>query len=225
MNGALLMDSSSLPVATAMPAVRVLLRSPSLACRVIATSWPVATDARIHGPRPTQPPGGASNGWRGDRATPSRVRATRVREHRRIGSAPRRDPPARITSDLWLDPGSRGPASARKLGAFSQIDESLRRESLRPIALLRLEPQAFTERYGILFRTDTADAESTLAALIELADGRQYMLLRNVDAPSAGTELLAAETSRYTANRDLEDFLHALRLDRRTVTWTLETNP
>ena len=51
------------------------------------------------------------------------------------------------------------------------------------------------------------------------------MLSRDVDAPFAGTELLAAQTSRYTPTRDLEDFLRALELDERTVTWALEGNP
>ena len=109
--------------------------------------------------------------------------------------------------------------------ALSQIDESLRRESLRPIAISATGASRVHRALRDLFRTDAADAESTLAALIELVDGRQFMLLRNVDAPFVGTELLASQTSRYTPTRDLEDFLRALRLDGRTVTWALGTNP
>jgi hypothetical protein len=70
------------------------------------------------------------------------------------------------------------------LTRFRQIDEGQRRASLRPIAVLRLEPNELAARYGLKFRPDERDTGT--AALLETESGRQYMLLRQHDAPEPG---------------------------------------
>jgi hypothetical protein len=61
----------------------------------------------------------------------------------------------------------------------------------------------------------------SVAALLETDAGRQYMLLRHVDAPVGGTEVLAAEVSPEP-KLDLADFLSALDLDESVVSWQLD---
>lgn len=102
---------------------------------------------------------------------------------------------------------------------FTQVDERQRRESLRPIAILALEPRHLSERYGLTFHPDARD--DTTAALLETGRGRQYMLLRHSDAPGPGTEVLAPEHSA-DPHRDLIELLDALQLDPRLVSWELD---
>jgi hypothetical protein len=105
------------------------------------------------------------------------------------------------------------------MSAFSQIDEHLRRDSLRPIAVIALEPEELTERYGLIFEPDGRRAG--VAAMIETAGGDQYMLLRHDDDPCPGTEVLASELS-IEPGRDLTELLGALNLDANLVTWKLD---
>jgi hypothetical protein len=98
---------------------------------------------------------------------------------------------------------------------FKQIDESLRTDSLRPIAVVTLEPSDFAEQYALKFLRDARG--DTVAALLQTDAGRQYMLVRHVDAPAGGTEVLAAEVSPEP-KRDLERLLSALDLDE-SVVW------
>jgi len=102
---------------------------------------------------------------------------------------------------------------------FTQIDEALRNASLRPIAIVELEPADFAERYGVAFRPD--ERGDSIAALLQTQRGQQYMLLRHLDAPSAGTEVLSSERSPRP-QRDLHEFLSVFDLDESIVTWALD---
>jgi 5,6,7,8-tetrahydromethanopterin hydro-lyase len=100
---------------------------------------------------------------------------------------------------------------------FTQIPENLRSASLRPIAVLNLEPDDFAERYGLTFLPDPRG--TSVAALLETRSGQQYMLLRHHDDPGPGTEVLARENG--ASERDLREFLAAFDLDRGIVSWAL----
>ena len=100
---------------------------------------------------------------------------------------------------------------------FTQIPESLRSASLRPIAVLNLEPDDFSERYGLTFLPDPRG--TSVAALLQTRSGQQYMLLRHHDDPGAGTEVLARESG--PSELDLREFLAAFDLDRGVVSWAL----
>jgi 5,6,7,8-tetrahydromethanopterin hydro-lyase len=104
---------------------------------------------------------------------------------------------------------------------FNQINEGRREVPLRPIGILALEPTDLADRFGFRFKLDAAG--SSTAALLETETGSQYMLLRHLDAPLAGTEVLASELST-DPERDLNEFLQALHLDPRVVTWALDAN-
>jgi 5,6,7,8-tetrahydromethanopterin hydro-lyase len=100
---------------------------------------------------------------------------------------------------------------------FTQIPESLRNASLRPIAVLNLEPGDFAVRYGLTFLPDPRG--TSVAALLQTRSGQQYMLLRHHDDPGAGIEVLARESG--PSELDLREFLAAFDLDRGVVSWTL----
>ncbi len=104
---------------------------------------------------------------------------------------------------------------------FKQIDERLRHASLRPIAVLRHEPAYFTDRYGITFVVNPDRPDGTVAALLEIHPGAQYMVLRDLDAPYSGVDLLAAEDSR-DPRRDVHKFLDAFGLKEDSVSWVLD---
>jgi len=110
------------------------------------------------------------------------------------------------------------------MSSYRQIDEGQRRESLRPIAVLRLAPEVLAERFTLPFVPGAGHLADTAAALLELTDGRQFMLLRHYDDPSTGTELLASERSETPAE-DLRAFLDALDLADHDVTWALASTP
>lgn len=105
---------------------------------------------------------------------------------------------------------------------FTQVDEGLRNASLYVIGMLGLEPGELAERYGLTFRPD--DRGDTIAALIETRPGQQYMLLRHLDAPGPGTEVLASENSSQPRH-DLQELLDAFALDPNVVTWAIDSNP
>jgi hypothetical protein len=105
------------------------------------------------------------------------------------------------------------------LSQISQIDEERRSVSLRPIAILSLEPEELAKRYGLEFRPD--QRQTSVAALLETPSG-QYMLLRHIDGPTPGTELLAAEASWLPPDRQLRQFLAAVDLNDDVVAWALD---
>lgn len=105
------------------------------------------------------------------------------------------------------------------MATFRQIDESLRTESLRPIAVLGLEPEELAQRCGLTFYDDPAATSS--AALLMTEAGRQFMLLRHVDDPGRGTEVLASEHSD-DPDRDLRELLAALKVSATAIIWKLD---
>jgi hypothetical protein len=103
--------------------------------------------------------------------------------------------------------------------SFTQIDEALRKTSLRPIAIVRLEPAEFEKRYGLDFQLD--ERGDSIAVLVQTRPGKHYMLLRHHDAPGPGTEVLAPERSPVP-REDLNEFLSAFGLSEDVVTWALD---
>lgn len=101
---------------------------------------------------------------------------------------------------------------------YRQIDETERTESLRPIGVISLEPDALAECYGLTFQPDEHDGST--AALLVTGDGQEYMLLRHFDDPQPGTEVLASDRSTEP-ERDLEGLLDALEIRPDHVTWRL----
>lgn len=101
---------------------------------------------------------------------------------------------------------------------FHQINEAQRTESLHPIGVISLEPDALAEHYGLTFQADEQDGST--AAMLVTGDGQQYMLLRHFDDPEPGTEVLASDTSTEP-ERDLEGLLEALDIQPDQVTWRL----
>lgn len=101
---------------------------------------------------------------------------------------------------------------------FDQIDEAQRSESLRPIGVIALGPDAFAARYGLAFAPDERDGST--AALLRTDGGREYMLLHHFESPEPGTEVLASEDS-VEPERDLQELLDALEIEPDLVTWKL----
>ncbi len=62
-----------------------------------------------------------------------------------------------------------------------------------PIAVLRLEPTALHEPYGIEFSREADDLDQLDLAVLEI-DHRRYVLVRYLGHPSPGTEVVG--TSR-----------------------------
>jgi len=104
---------------------------------------------------------------------------------------------------------------------FTQIDEALRADSLRPIAVLRYEPGDFAERYGLRFTEAPSNLGDSVAALVQTRPEQQFMLLRHLEAPSPGSEVLASERSSAPSG-DLREFLTAFDLGSDAVTWSLD---
>jgi hypothetical protein len=100
----------------------------------------------------------------------------------------------------------------------AQIPEAERSDSLRPIAVLKFEPDYLTAHYGLKFEPDERD--TSVAALVVTESGHQYMLLRHHDSPAPGTEILASEFS-HDHEGDLREILSALELGDDVVTWRL----
>jgi hypothetical protein len=120
---------------------------------------------------------------------------------------------------MGQDPGyhHRDKVSTPVSGRFTQISESLRSAPLRPIAVLNLGPDDFSERYGLTFLPDSRG--TSVAALLQTRSGQQYMLLRHHDDPGAGIEVLARESG--PSELDLREFLAAFDLDHGVVSWAL----
>src|SRR5438552_3020172 len=92
--------------------------------------------------------------------------------------------------------------------SFDQIHDAQRRDSLRTIAVLRMEPGDLSERFGLRFDSGADDLGESLGALVQTASGRQFALMRYLDSPTQGTEVLASESSGDPAT-ELHDFLDA----------------
>jgi hypothetical protein len=97
--------------------------------------------------------------------------------------------------------GDRGLRLRRKLRrhvaermSFRQIPDSVS-EPLRPIAVMRLEPDDFASRFGIDFEEGSADLDFTRSALIELESGLVAGLVRYARSPQPGTEVHDPEQS------------------------------
>jgi hypothetical protein len=103
--------------------------------------------------------------------------------------------------------------------SYKQIKTPLS-EPLRPIAVLGLEPQDFTSRFGVEFEEGSDDLDFTRSALIELDSGLVAGLVRYARSPESGTELHAFERST-DAESALHEFLTDFGLDERDVTWVL----
>lgn len=102
---------------------------------------------------------------------------------------------------------------------FIQLDEGTRTTSLRPVATLSLEPADFTARYGMEFTEAPSNLGQSVGAFVETEPGRQYALMRYLESPLAGTEVLASEHDDPA--HAVARFLAAFGLDDRVVTWTL----
>jgi hypothetical protein len=102
---------------------------------------------------------------------------------------------------------------------YLQVDEQTRRVSLRPIAVLDLEPAQLARTHGLRFVEGATNLGPAVAALVQVASGNQFMLRRDDDAPTPGTEVLADE--RLDPSRALAEFLASLHISRRHVTWRL----
>jgi hypothetical protein len=91
---------------------------------------------------------------------------------------------------------------------------------LRPIAVLRLEPEDFTSRFGVEFEEGSDDLDFTRTALLRLGSGLEAGLLRYARSPEPGTELHAVAES-VEAESALHDFLTEFGLDQNDVQWVL----
>ena len=103
--------------------------------------------------------------------------------------------------------------------SFRQITD-LASEGLRPIAVMRLEPDDFASRFGINFEEGSTDLDFTRSALIELESGLVAGLVRYARSAQPGTELHAPGRSTDPESA-LHEFLTAFGLDERDVTWIL----
>ena len=101
---------------------------------------------------------------------------------------------------------------------FNQIDEAQRAQSLRPIGVSAVGPDALAEPSGLTFEADEHDGST--AALLQTSNGHQYMLLHHFESPDPGTEVLASERS-IEPERDLDELLEVLDIGPDLVTWKL----
>lgn len=93
-------------------------------------------------------------------------------------------------------------------------------ESFRPIAVMNLEPEDFTSRFGVEFEEGSDDLDFTRSALIELDSGLVAGLVRYARSPRPGTELHAPERVADVESA-LQELLTEFGLDQRDVTWVL----
>jgi hypothetical protein len=103
--------------------------------------------------------------------------------------------------------------------SFRQITDPAS-EPLRPIAVMRLEPDDFASRFGIDFEEGSTDLDFTRSALIEFESGLVAGLVRYARSSRPGTELHAPERSADPQSA-LHEFLTEFDLDERDVTWVL----
>lgn len=106
------------------------------------------------------------------------------------------------------------------MARFKQVSESRRAASLRTIAVLDLTPEELARRFGFEFIEASSNLGPSVGALIEDEDGRQYLLVRELESPVSGVEVRADESSR-DPERDVRRLLGGLGLKRSEVRWTL----
>jgi hypothetical protein len=105
-----------------------------------------------------------------------------------------------------------------RMTQFRQIEESERSVELRPIAMLRLEPEDFEQRYALRFRAGVDDLDYERHVLVQVG-GEQFGLLRYARAPEPGVELHAEANGAPEAQR--QRFLDAFGIDSDVVAWAL----
>jgi hypothetical protein len=106
-------------------------------------------------------------------------------------------------------------------GGFEQVPRrpwpSRRAET---VGLLALEPNDFTDRFGVQFVDDYDNLDFYKEAMIRLPSGRLVSLVRYLRSPSPGTEIKASADDDAAAAR--AELLDALRLRPDVLTWTLQ---
>jgi hypothetical protein len=66
-------------------------------------------------------------------------------------------------------------------------------EPLRPLAVVSLEPEDFTSRFGVEFAEGSDDLDFMRSALVELDSGLVAGLVRYARSPEPGTEVHAPQ--------------------------------
>jgi hypothetical protein len=87
-----------------------------------------------------------------------------------------------------------------------------------PIAVLRLEPDQLARRGDIKFRRGYDDLDELRVARIRTSGGGRFALLRHVNAPEPGTEVVAL-IQPTNVSRDIASVLALLELTNDDVTW------
>jgi hypothetical protein len=104
--------------------------------------------------------------------------------------------------------------------SFQQIPlQQMERGLARPVATLRLEPAEISKRVGLKFETAKDDLDDLEAALFKARTGRQIALVRHLNQPNRGTDILINERSR-DLNAAVRDALHALNFEAHDLQWT-----
>jgi hypothetical protein len=90
-----------------------------------------------------------------------------------------------------------------------------------PVAILGIEPDEIRRKRGIAFADGYDDLDSVSVALVKAKSGIEYALLRHLNAPKPGTEVLARakEAQRRRCASDLVELLEYLRLEDGAITW------
>ena len=91
----------------------------------------------------------------------------------------------------------------------------------RPVAVLGIEPEEIARKRGIAFIEAHDDLDSVKVALFRAKSGLEYALVRHINAPKPGTEVLArapGEQRRHFAG-DLAEILRHLNLESAAVIW------
>ena len=94
----------------------------------------------------------------------------------------------------------------------------------RAIALVRPEPPELGERLGVEFELGHDDLDETLHAGIEAPSGRRFILLRHVNSPVGGTEVLW-DTRHDDLAEALVEALHTLGISTSEIEWVPRSRP
>ncbi len=90
-----------------------------------------------------------------------------------------------------------------------------------PIALLNREPAELGRAPGLEFVPGHDDLDAVLVAVLRAPSGRDYALVRHVNSPSPGTEVLTRVPLAQAAiiADDLRELLHVLGLGQDAIEW------
>lgn len=103
--------------------------------------------------------------------------------------------------------------------SFRQIPlKQMERGLALPIATLKLEPDQISERLGLRFDTARDELDELQAAVFSSKGGRQFALVRHLNQPNPGTDILINERSRNLSGA-LRDALRTLSLDEQELKW------